>query len=408
MKNKLTPFEEHMKEKMNGHEAPYDSKSWSSVQSGLNRRGLGGNSWIFAAVSAALVIGAGIGYALHQRADESQTTDVPATHIESPINNTSPSETPAVSVQAEQTSTSDLLEPSSSSEKGTSVHPALNEVLLSSDGMTSTDTGNSGNGKVISSQEKNPQAAGKDEINLTLATNVRSACAGVDIDFQAANGPKSGSYLWNFGDGHFSDEINPKHKFAKSGTYDVSLSVTSDNGQINTTMINDMITIEEAPVADFTWEFINENPLQPEVKIIDLSQRANSYHWKSGSQQCNTPSCVFSLKGKETVSLEVTNVHGCRNQQMKSIAILSGEALGATEQLKVGKETFMPKKLKQQGVKFSLVIYNASNEVVFTSSSKNKAWDGKSAPEGTYHWKAIVEGLSNDPEYYSGSITLAP
>jgi PKD repeat protein len=406
MKNKLTPFEEHVKEKLSGHEAPYDSKSWNDVQAGLNRRGSGGSSWIFAAVSAALVIGGGIGYALHQQTDDSNTNAALNTQIESPVNNTSSSNSPAVIVLPEQTSAS--ANPTSSSEKGTITKPTLNELVAAPAGATSHEEGNAGNIKANASEEKISESFGKDEVNLKLAANVRSACAGVDIDFQAANGPKSGSYLWNFGDGHFSDEINPKHKFAKSGTYDVSLSVTSDNGQINTTMINDMITIEEAPVADFTWEFINENPLQPEVKIIDLSQRANSYHWKTGNQECDTPSCVFSLKGKETVSLEVANVHGCRNQQMKSIPILSGDALGAIQQLRVGKESFMPKKLKQQGVKFSLIIYTASNEVVFSSTSKNKAWDGKDAAEGTYYWKAIVEGISNDPEYYSGSITLVP
>ncbi|MFM7813598.1 MAG: PKD domain-containing protein, partial [Flavobacteriales bacterium] len=261
--------------------------------------------------------------------------------------------------------------------------------------------------------QANPQGATEENKSsqpsaLTFGASVRSACAGVDIDFQAVNGPKSGSYLWNFGDGHFSDEINPKHKFAKSGTYDVSLSVTSDNGQINTTMVNDMITIEDAPNADFTWEFINQDPMLPQVKIIDLSERAQTYHWKSGAQECSTPNCTFLLNGPQSITLVVANAHGCKNERTKAISIHSGESLGAPQNLKIGKDVFMPKKLKQQGLRFSLAICNSMHEVIFTSTSKNKSWDGKNAPEGTYTWKAVVEGLSDEPEYYFGTITLAP
>ncbi|MFM7311389.1 MAG: hypothetical protein ACKOZY_12330, partial [Flavobacteriales bacterium] len=67
MENKLTPFEELVKEKLSGQESAHQSKSWNGFQFGLNRRGSGGSSWIFAAVSAALVIGTAAGYWLHHK-----------------------------------------------------------------------------------------------------------------------------------------------------------------------------------------------------------------------------------------------------------------------------------------------------------------------------------------------------
>jgi PKD repeat protein len=37
-------------------------------------------------------------------------------------------------------------------------------------------------------------------------------------------------WKWNFGDGTFSYQQNPKHKYDKEGTYTVSLKVTNKNG----------------------------------------------------------------------------------------------------------------------------------------------------------------------------------
>ena len=38
------------------------------------------------------------------------------------------------------------------------------------------------------------------------------------------------SWQWNFGDGNTSNEKNPKHRYAKDGTYNVILTVTDDDG----------------------------------------------------------------------------------------------------------------------------------------------------------------------------------
>ena len=46
-------------------------------------------------------------------------------------------------------------------------------------------------------------------------------------------------YSWDFMDGRFSTEANPSHKFTKTGTYEVTLTVTDDQG----TTASDSITI---------------------------------------------------------------------------------------------------------------------------------------------------------------------
>jgi PKD repeat protein len=42
------------------------------------------------------------------------------------------------------------------------------------------------------------------------------------------------TYLWSFGDGTMSSEMNPEHTFALPGLYRVSLTVSNDAGSGST------------------------------------------------------------------------------------------------------------------------------------------------------------------------------
>lgn len=54
----------------------------------------------------------------------------------------------------------------------------------------------------------------------------------VAFDSSASSDPEGGalSYSWDFMDGNFSTEANPSHTFTETGTYQVTLTVTDDQG----------------------------------------------------------------------------------------------------------------------------------------------------------------------------------
>ena len=57
------------------------------------------------------------------------------------------------------------------------------------------------------------------------------------------------NYLWDFGDGNTSTEVNPTHTYTVSGTYDVVLTVTNDCGEERITQtVEVMITSVSDPV----------------------------------------------------------------------------------------------------------------------------------------------------------------
>ena len=65
-----------------------------------------------------------------------------------------------------------------------------------------------------------------------------SGTAGVAVSFSSAGSydpdGSISSYLWNFGDGSTSTSANPTHVYASANTYNVSLTVTDNNGAQNT------------------------------------------------------------------------------------------------------------------------------------------------------------------------------
>lgn len=58
------------------------------------------------------------------------------------------------------------------------------------------------------------------------------------------------SYVWNFGDGNTSTNINPTHTYAGPGTYTVTLAVASNNGCVDTATLS--IVVNPRPTASFT------------------------------------------------------------------------------------------------------------------------------------------------------------
>ncbi len=60
-------------------------------------------------------------------------------------------------------------------------------------------------------------------------------------------------YLWKFGDGEESDEVNPNHLYARDSTYEVTITATNDCG---TTTIKKKLKVISLPIANFEADTI--------------------------------------------------------------------------------------------------------------------------------------------------------
>jgi PKD repeat protein len=420
MKKNFTPFERELKDKLEGHEMPYEHASWVALQRHMGMAKSGSSVWLVSLISTIIALSGGaIALYRHQHtptfASKAQTNErfsKSVTTITKGVSHTNKNSSVTSGTLLFDSHKFDGQTANSFTNNSLS---AVTEIYPDVNANATADQNSSGKPAELGLVSGNTIKA--DNL-IEFACNVRKACQGEEVEFQTTNGPKSGSYLWNFGDGHFSDEINPKHKFSKAGNYDVSLSITSDNGQINTTVVNDMITIEEAPDADFSWEFINSDPSTPEVRIVNLTEGGNTYEWSNGAESKTiSDGATFQLpkNGRHMIALNAKNQAGCTDGAVKHISINADFALNAPKQWSPSEGNFMPSGLKKSKIDFILYIYDSTGKEVFETSSRVKGWDGK-LPDGTlaqsgstFLYKVIITSdRSQEQKYFNGTFNVFP
>ena len=134
------------------------------------------------------------------------------------------------------------------------------------------------------------------------------------------------SWHWNFGDGYTSTIKDPTHDYADKGSYTVTLRVTDDDSNSDsTTKILTIINL--APAADFTY-----SPSSPKAgkdiqftdKSTDPEGKTLKYLWDFGDGFTSTkqnPKHKFTTSGTKYVKLTVTDDEDAEDSITKSMKI---------------------------------------------------------------------------------------
>ena len=165
-----------------------------------------------------------------------------------------------------------------------------------------------------------------------FASDVTSCCDPLTVQFtdQSTEGDNTiVSWYWEFGDGDTSTAQNPGHTY-DDGTYTVSLTVTDSHGCSDTETKTDHITSNEGPTAAFSADVTDCcDPLT--VQFTDQSTEGDntivSWYWEFGDGTNTTaqnPSHTYD-DGTYTVTLTVTDSHGCSDTETKVDYITSNE-----------------------------------------------------------------------------------
>ncbi len=127
------------------------------------------------------------------------------------------------------------------------------------------------------------------------------------------------NYLWDFGDGNTSTDENPTHLYTFDGFFDVTLTVSDQNGCSATEIKNTYIQIDQ-PNADFI-STTQSGCVGQGIQFFNTSTGADDYLWNFGDGNTSTaeePSHVYLAPGTYTVSLRATNTtFGCTDQEIK-------------------------------------------------------------------------------------------
>ncbi len=244
-------------------------------------------------------------------------------------------------------------------------------------------------------------------------------CQGLEVTFKAQE-QKNVNYLWSFGDGVYSDLINPTHIYPKSGTYQVELIVQSaiDKSILTKSEYNEQVTIFENP----KMEIIEDQYLEKGITTIDYSfvgDKVNKLKWNLGDEnEANTSEVQHQYKksGRYQVELEAYSVEGCKSKVSKTVFVDHDYNLLAPTAFSPNgdglNDTFLPEALKQTQNQFTMIVQSRTNGIVFETSSASNQWDGKNYKTGrlcdetSYVWVVKLTNQKGEIEEYKGVVLV--
>lgn len=146
-----------------------------------------------------------------------------------------------------------------------------------------------------------------------------SGCSPLSVTFTNSSLGATG-YYWDFGNGNTSVIANPSNVYSAAGTYNVKLVSIATNGQKDTVIYNNLITVSSNSVPGF--QVINTAAcLEGNVfSFVNTSINAVNYLWDFGdgtTSGLQNPTHSYLSQGDYTVKLISYDSYGCPNINIK-------------------------------------------------------------------------------------------
>ena len=263
--------------------------------------------------------------------------------------------------------------------------------------------------------------------DVNFVADKYEGCEDLLVTFYDQSDPPSISWQWNFGDGTtpnaFTNMPNPTHLYTESGSYDVSLLVTSVDGCQAMMNVPQMITVFKTPIAIFyptpdqAWIYT------PDISFTDMSIDASAWYWDFGEpnvldnySNLPSPSHSYSDTGTFYVTLAVESPDGCVDTMVKTIYIEPNIAIYIPSSFTPngdGRNDYFV--VKGEGIDEStyyIRIFERWGKEIYFSNDINQGWDGKrqgtdTGPSpSTYTYFITFYDIKGNYHEYFGIITL--
>jgi hypothetical protein len=432
MKRTQTEFDKALQESLKGYEFPFDSNSWNALEKQLNRADRISNlsrtsRWLAA---AGIVLGLLGLYRVYIGPSGPVAENMfGRLAVKAEINKPAfDSASKSGFVKSESFNQIHIATSSDGHLLNTTARPESPEKATTTNGVNADSkdlksTESSGNINPVSStssavSDNQPKKGKSTSAELLLLPTKREACVsevigfGLNQDFVGTE-----KFLWNFGDGSFSNQPNPSHKYNQPGTYDVSLSITSTaDGVIRSKVMEKLVVVYPKPDAKFDWEYLNKSYEPVKVKLLNKSENGTNSTWFVDDELLGngiSPVAVFDSKGDYGIKLTVVNDYGCSDSRYKYIKVEEDYNLMVSDKVKLG-EGFMPKALRHLKRPFTLTILDESGVFIYETKDINKPWDctladGRIAPVGSrFKWVVNLTDDSGAEKVYGGNLELIP
>jgi gliding motility-associated-like protein len=254
--------------------------------------------------------------------------------------------------------------------------------------------------------------------SVSFTPDVTEGCEPLSVFFTntSTSGLALTNCVWTMGDGTVLNgcgDIN--YTYNNPGIFTVGLTSTDANGCTNSVSYQNLIYVEDYPVADFTASEFNLSNLlnETEVNFTNQSSGAVTYLWTFGDGGNSTetnPSHLFEtdLAGSYAVMLVAYSDLGCTDTAYQSFTVTEELIFYVpntfTPDNDVYNNTFQP--VFTSGFdpyNFTMLIYNRWGEIIFETRDASIGWDGTYngdyAQDGIYTWKIEFKSRVNDKKY---------
>ncbi len=142
-------------------------------------------------------------------------------------------------------------------------------------------------------------------------------------DISSVDSSSQLTYSWNMGDGNTLTQPTPSYSYAAYGTYDITLTATTQFGCSNT----DLAHVQVYPLPDvlFTGDSVCLNSANSFANASTIPNGTiSNYFWSFGdgnSSNANSPNHLYASTGTYNVSLVATSNHGCINNALRTVLV---------------------------------------------------------------------------------------
>ncbi len=423
MKNNI---DELIKSSLEGHEMPYDSSAWNSLEKKINTPKAPINPFKYWFLGIGVVAILGVIFFLFKTEDSAKEKEKNEILIlEETEDKTTENEVENSSNVSDKTKSIDEENKNDNNKNGNKTILSLEEEKLDSKVATELKTNSSGESN-INDNYTIPKIEKKEENTISKLSEssiptFTNKC--LDESIKVPNNNDAPISLIFPSGKKVTVKSNSTENIKLNETGKYKLEIELEN--ITPTNQSNSFLVFEKPEANLNIEDkINYELglpiIKAEVQTIEerISWKLNNNPHAALSNKSKIADFYFFQKGQFELMVSVVNEKGCSNSESKTIKIEEDYnllAVNAFDPLSSDsrKNSFMPYALTIRSTAFNLLIIDPSTgELVFQSSDPAKAWDGIDKRDGklvnenkAFIWKVtLATPEKNEKSVYKGTI----
>jgi len=248
-----------------------------------------------------------------------------------------------------------------------------------------------------------------------------ASCGEVTFNYHDTNRANSAdTYVWNFGDGSTGNTNPVSVTYTQSGTYSVTVIVTSQAGCKSTASADADVTVYPVAKADFTADPKQAPITNPVITFIDESTNTSTWEWdfgdggKANYTSSHNPVHMYHDTGRYVVTLTTNNSYGCPGMKIDTVEIVPESTF------------YIPNAFTPNGdgendyftgkgigiVNYHMQIFDRWGMMIFETYDLYQGWDGRAnggsgiAQQDTYVYKINLTDIFHQQHYYIGAVNL--